>query len=76
MGRLIEGVDYFVRYMNLPPKIWAFVTPNNDGTFSVFLDPRRSYSQQKCDLDHEIRHIFRDDFYNGLPIYICEEYEM
>lgn len=76
MKRLIEGVDYFVRFMNLPPKIWAFVTPNNDGTFSVFLDPRRSFSQQKCDLDHEIRHIFRDDFYNGLPIYICEEYEM
>lgn len=72
----LEGCDYFIYYMEMPPKIWAFVQPNDDGTFSVFLDPRRSNSQQKCDLDHEIRHIIRDDLYNGLPIYICEEYEM
>lgn len=70
MERPVEGIDFFVRYMELPPKIWAFVCPNDDSTFSIYLDPRRSYSQQKCDLDHEIRHIFRDDFYNGKPI--CE----
>lgn len=73
MERPVEGIDFFVRYMELPPKIWAFVHPNDDGTFSVFLDPRRSYSQQKCDLEHEIRHIFRDDFYNGRPIYDIEK---
>lgn len=72
MERLIENADFFVQYMNLPPKIWAFVTPNSDGTFTIILDPRRSYSQQKCDLDHEIRHIIRDDFYNGRPIYEVE----
>lgn len=70
MERPVEGIDFFVRYMELPPKIWSFVCPNDDSTFSIYLDPRRSYSQQKCDLDHEIRHIFRDDFYNGRPI--CE----
>jgi hypothetical protein len=68
LERLIEGVDYFVRYIRLPPKAWAFVTPNNDGTFSVYLDPRRSKWQQKCDFDHEIQHILCDDFYNGKPI--------
>lgn len=68
----LENCDYFVRYQQLPPKIWAFVTPNNDGTFTIVLDPRRSYSQQKCDLDHEIRHIIRDDFYNGRPIHEIE----
>ena len=73
MERPVEGIDFFVRYMELPPKIWAFVHPNDDGTFSVFLDPRRSYSQQKCDLDHEIQHIIRDDFYNGRPIYEIEK---
>jgi len=69
---LIEGVDYFVRYMELPPGIFAFVTPNDDCTFSVYLDPRRSYEQQAEDIDHELRHILRDDFYNGLPICIVE----
>lgn len=68
MERLIEGADFFVKYMKLPPKIWAFVHPNSDGTFLVFLDPRRSYSQQKRDIDHEIRHIIRDDLYRDAPI--------
>lgn len=72
MERLIEGADYFVRYMKLPPKIWAFVHPNSDGTFLVFLDPRRSYSQQKRDIDHEIRHIIRDDLYRDDPIWEIE----
>ena len=65
---LIENADYFVRYMELPPGIFAFVTPNDDGTFSIYLDPRRSRDQQLADCRHEIRHIANDDFYNGLPI--------
>ena len=70
----IENCDYFVRYTKLPPKIWAFVTPNDDGTFSIYLDPRRSREQQIEDYLHELKHILDDDFYNGLPIYICEDY--
>lgn len=70
----IENCDYFIRYMELPPKIWAFVTPNNDGTFSVYLDPRRSREQQLEDFFHELNHILNDDMYNGLPIYFCEDY--
>lgn len=73
MERLIENCDYFIHYMNLPPKIWAFVTPNNDSTFSIYIDPRRSYSQQKCDFAHEIKHILCDDLYNGLPIHLVEQ---
>ena len=70
----IENADYFIRYMELPPKIWAFVTPNDDGTFSVYLDPRRTGEQQLDDYIHELEHIIRDDFYTGLPLYICEDY--
>lgn len=69
---LIEGADYFIRYMELPRGIFAFVTPNDDGTFSVYLDPRRSHDQLIADIEHELRHILRDDFYNGLPLYIVE----
>lgn len=68
----IEGIDFFVRFLELPEGIYAFVTPNDDGTFSIFLDPRRSYDQLYSDLAHEIRHIVRDDFYNGLPLYVIE----
>lgn len=65
---LIEGTDYFVRYKVMPRGIYAYVRPNDDGTFSIYLDPRRSHDQQLADYRHELRHIANDDFYNGLPI--------
>lgn len=70
---LLENADYFIRYMEMPSGIYACVTPNDDGTFSVYLDPRRSHDQQLADCSHEIRHIANDDFYNGLPIQEVEK---
>ena len=68
----IEGADYFIRYMVLPPRIYAFIHPNDDGTFLIFLDPRRDFLSQLDDYIHEIGHIIHDDFYNGQPICIVE----
>ena len=68
----LENADYFIYYMQMPRGIYAFVTPNDDGTFSIYLDPRRSFSQLRDDFSHELRHIVREDFYNGLPIQIIE----
>jgi hypothetical protein len=58
--------------MELPPKIYAFVHSNDDGTYIIFLDPRRSRDQQIEDYIHELMHIMREDFYNGIPIQIVE----
>ena len=63
-----EGVDYWVHYKQLPPKIYAFVQSNGDGTFGIFLDPRRSPAQQAADLEHEVDHIRNEDLYNGKSI--------
>ena len=71
---LIEGTDYFIRYRIMLPGINAFVMPNNDGTFSVYLDPRRDFYHRQKDLQHELDHIRNDDFYNGLPITAVEDY--
>lgn len=68
----IEECDYWIRYMELPPKIYAFVHPNDDGTYLIFLDPRRSRDQQIEDYIHELMHIMRGDFYDGVPIQIVE----
>lgn len=68
----IENCDYFIRYMQLPPKIWAFVHPNDDGTFVIFLDPRRSYEQQLEDYIHELWHIIRDDLHSSRSINVIE----
>ena len=64
----IEGADYFIRYMELPPKIYAFVHPNEDGTYTIILDPRRDRLTQIDDYIHELWHIIRGDFYNGEPL--------
>lgn len=72
--KLIEGTDYFVRYWKMPPKIYSFIRPNSDGTFSIYLNPNRSFYQQKDDVKHEIDHILNEDFYNGKPLYEVEDY--
>ncbi len=68
----IEECDYWIRYMELPPKIYAFVHPNDDGTYIIFLDPRRSRDQQIEDYIHEIWHIIRDDMHSFLPVSVIE----
>lgn len=58
--------------MPMPKGIYACVVTNPDGTYSVYLDPRRSFDQLIADLNHELNHIIREDFYNGLPIWVVE----
>lgn len=67
-----EGIDYFVRITKLPDGILAMVIPNDDSTYSMYFDSRRTREQWLDDWTHEIWHLIRDDFYNGLPILIVE----
>ena len=72
MNNLIENCDYFIRYLKFPPRIYACVVDNFDGTYTIFLDPRRSRDQQLEDYIHEYTHLLFDDFCNGQPIYLVE----
>ena len=67
-----EGIDYFIRITKLPDGILAMIIPNDDSTFSLYLDERRTREQWLDDWTHEIWHLIRDDFYNGQPILIVE----
>lgn len=67
-----EGFDYFVYFVQLPKGIRAMLIPNDDATFSMYLDPRRSWEQLIDDWEHEIWHILRNDFYNDKPIWVVE----
>lgn len=64
----IQDRDYFVRYVNLPNEIGGMVTPNEDCTFSIYLNARHTPEQQKESLKHELKHITEDDFYNDRSI--------
>ena len=67
MRRMIDG-DAFVRLVNLPFGVHGCVTPNDDGTFSIYLNARDSRAKNREAFDHERGHIVRDDFYNDRPI--------
>ena len=65
---IIEGADYFVRMVALPPHVRGIVAPNDDGTFNMYLDPRSGPSMLLDTYFHELEHIEYDDFYSDKPI--------
>lgn len=70
---LIENCDYFVRLVPFPPgKIDGAVTPNDDGTFSVYIDETAPREKQLEALDHELNHIRMDHLYSDKPIEVIE----
>lgn len=66
---LIEGSDYHVREIPFPSyRVGGMVMPNDDGSFSVYINANLSQERKKEALDHELEHIEDDDFYNDKPI--------
>lgn len=69
---ILENCDYFVRMIPLPGSVGGILTPNDDGTFSMYLNDKHSGEELLDDYMHELEHIEADDFYNGLPIHVVE----
>ena len=60
----IEDADYFVRVVDFHNcAVSGAVLPNDDGTFSVYINNRVSRESQKKALRHEVAHIELDHFY-------------
>lgn len=71
---LVENQDYFVRVVPFPVNsVGGMVTPNEDGSFSIYINSNLSQERQKEALDHELDHIRNNDFYNGKPIQEIED---
>ena len=43
-------------------KIGACITPNEDGTHTIFVNERLSKDQQAKAVKHELNHFYNDDF--------------
>lgn len=70
---LIENADYFVRFIPFPPgRITGAVVPNDDGTFSIYIDSNADDLHKRKALDHEIEHLKKDHFYCDKPIEVIE----
>ena len=55
--------DYYVYPVDFPTRVEGIVTPNSDGTFSIYINRNLSEAKQLETLQHEIRHILKDHFY-------------
>lgn len=54
---------YFVRLVPLPASIDGVTVPNDDGTFDIYLNANLCEAKQQDRLQHEIKHIVEDHFY-------------
>jgi len=71
---IIEGADYFVRIVDFPVcSCGGMVTPNPDGTYTVYINSRLSHAQNKKSMRHELRHMEHDDFWRDEPIEDIED---
>jgi hypothetical protein len=64
----VEGADYFVRVVDLPPKVKALVAENDDGTYSIYLNAKNDKRKSLSSFLHEMEHIENNDFQNGKTI--------
>lgn len=60
--------EYFVRFVDFPASVRGVTIPNDDGTFNIYISSRLSEARRKACLDHELRHIFQDHFYDERPV--------
>ncbi|MBR1844230.1 MAG: ImmA/IrrE family metallo-endopeptidase [Lachnospiraceae bacterium] len=55
--------DFRVKLIDFPTtKIKACITPNEDGTHTIFVNSRLSTYQQAKAVQHELKHYYKDDF--------------
>ena len=68
MLTIIENADYFIRLIPLPSAVGGVLTPNDDGTFSMYLNQDHDSETMLDDYMHEFLHIVNDDFYGDKDI--------
>lgn len=65
--------DYFVYMVSLPKKVEGVTVPNDDGTYSVYINKDLPDAVQRAALAHEVEHIQCDHLYSEKPIKVIED---
>lgn len=65
--------DYFVYMVSLPKKVEGVTVPNDDGTYTVYINSDLPEYVQQAALDHELEHIEYDHLYSNKPIKVIEK---
>ena len=56
----------YIRCATFPQRVEAVTLPNDDGTFSVYVNNSIPKQRQMAALRHELNHIEQDHFYNDI----------
>lgn len=67
-----ETGDYFIRIVPFPVSCGGMVMPNDDGTYSIYLNANVDDCRRRRALIHELEHIKHGDLSNDVPIESCE----
>ena len=67
------GSNVFVRLIPLPEAVRAVTLPNDDCTFDVYVNLNLPEELQVKALEHELKHIRKDHFYNDDSVWVNEE---
>lgn len=71
-----EHLDVIVRVVDFPVGVGrcdGMVMPNDDATYSIYVNARTSYDQQRKAYSHELNHVVMNDFYNERDIKEVED---
>lgn len=60
--------DVFIRYVPFPYTVKGVTLPNDDGTFSIYINSDLPRAQQEKALRHELAHIREGHFYDEAPL--------
>lgn len=67
------GNNIFIRIVPLPEAVRAVVLPNDDNTFDIYINSNLPEKLQHLAVEHELKHIRRDHFYNDDPVWLNEQ---
>lgn len=61
-----------IRHISLPSSVLGVTLPDENGDFNVYINSNISDQKQKEAVEHEIKHIELDHFYNDDPVELNE----
>ena len=67
-------INYTILYIDLPGGVKGAVTPNDDGTYLIFINSKLSDKDREHTFLHELAHIQLDHFnQHDKPVVECEK---
>lgn len=70
---MTEVCNAYIRFLAMPLHVEGCVTPNEDGSFDIYLNSNLTEQQRLRALDHELAHIKKDHLYDVCPVWMNEQ---